>query len=428
MTDPFELLRAPVVPTHPDSSFAARLRARLEHALDLSGGTTVPTADLDPETTTVPALATGVVPYLAVSDARRALDWYAEALGARRTGDPIVMPDGRVGHAELEIGGGVVMLSDENPEIGVVAPAPGRGASVTLHLSVDDADAATAQAVQAGATLERAPADHPYGRNAVVRDPFGHRWMISAEPTPAPGAAPDFRNGDIAYVSLWVRDVEGATAFFSEVLGWRYAPGSAPQGRQVVGTTPGHGIWGNQERSTLFLCFAVNDLQVAVDRVRTAGGESDGPREEPWGSTADCVDDQGVRFALVQSTQGSGQGKGPPTGHRHGDLAYVTMEVVDSARTRAFYGSVLGWTFTPGTVEDGWQVEDVAPMAGLAGGRETATVVPMYRVDDIAAAVQRVRAVGGTATEPERQPYGVMSVCTDDQGTSFYLGELSDGS
>jgi predicted enzyme related to lactoylglutathione lyase len=48
----------------------------------------------------------------------------------------------------------------------------------------------------------------------------------------------------------------------------------------------------------------------------------------------------------------------------------------------------------------------------------------MYLVDDIGAAVERVRAAGGTASDPERQPYGVTSDCVDDQGTRFYLGQL----
>jgi predicted enzyme related to lactoylglutathione lyase len=138
---------------------------------------------------------------------------------------------------------------------------------------------------------------------------------------------------------------------------------------------------------------------------------------------ADCVDDQGMPFALVGS-EGGPAAPGRTPGAHHGDLTYITMEVVDSARARAFYSSVLGWRFSPGRVEDGWGVEDVAPMVGMAGGQAVATIVPMYRVDDIATAVERVRAAGGTATDPERQPYGVSSVGTDDQGTRFYLGEL----
>ena len=235
-------------------------------------------------------------------------------------------------------------------------------------------------------------------------------------------AAP--RTGAIAYVSLWVPDVERAAAFYSAVLGWRYAPGSAPQARQVEGVVPRHGLWGGQEPSTLFLCFAVDDVAAAVRRVRQAGGEARQPREEPYGLVADGTDDQGVRFALVEPPSGAWGDRGAATGANPGDLAYVSMVVPDSGRARAFYGSVLGWRFSGGHAADGWQVDDVVPMVGVAGGGEEAFTMPMYRVDDIAAAVERVRAAGGTATTPERQPYGVTSVCTDDQGTRFHLGEL----
>ena len=287
MADPFEALRAPVVPTDPDPAFASRLRARIQAAVEPRGAR-VPTRTRQPETAGRPAPVTGVVPYLAVADAPRALAWYVDALGARPRGEPIVMPDGRVGHAELEIAGHLLMLSDEHPEIGVVAPQAGAGATVTLHLTVDDVDAVTARAVDAGADLERPPADYPYGRNAVVRDPFGHRWMVASAAASAPvGERVRLRPGDIAYVSLWVPDVERAASFFGTVLGWTYAPGSDPQGRQVQGVTPRHGLWGGQQRSTLFLCFAVDDVDAAVARVRAAGGRAEAPRDEPYGVIAD---------------------------------------------------------------------------------------------------------------------------------------------
>ena len=250
-------------------------------------------------------------------------------------------------------------------------------------------------------------------------------------PTPDPQADSSLRSppaprpGDIAYVSLWVPDVERAAAFFATVLGWRYAPGSGPQGRLVEGVVPRHGLWGGEQRSTLFMCFAVDDVAEAVQRVRHAGGEASEPREEPYGLVAEGTDDQGVRFALVESPPDSAGERGPMTGASHGDLAYISMLVPDSARARAFYGSVLGWRFSSGHAPDGWQVDDVVPMVGMAGGAERASAMPMYRVDDIGLAVERVRAAGGTATSPERQPYGLTSVCTDDQGSRFHLGQLS---
>ncbi|MCW2756502.1 MAG: hypothetical protein JWO46_248, partial [Nocardioidaceae bacterium] len=107
-------------------------------------------------------------------------DWYVANLGAAVTYEPIVMPDGRIGHVELSIDGAGWMMADEHPEIYVEAPAPGRGAAVTLHLTVDDVDALAERAVAGGAILDRGPEDNPNtGRVAVVRDPFGHRWFLN---------------------------------------------------------------------------------------------------------------------------------------------------------------------------------------------------------------------------------------------------------
>jgi predicted enzyme related to lactoylglutathione lyase len=423
MPDPFEALRSAYVPVDPDPAFAARLRARVERALSLPQGVIVSQTTLEAEPAPT-ARTPGLIPYLTVADTRRALGWYVEAFGARPTGDPIVMPDGRVGHAELELAGAVLYVADESPESHVAAPRPGADATVSLVIEVADVDLAIARAAAAGAEVERPAVDNPYGRNAVVRDPFGHRWMLSA-PAPAEvGAVPTMRTGDIGYASLWVPDVAKAAAFFGAVLGWTYRPGSSEQGRQVEGTTPHHGLWGDQPRSTMMLCYAVDDVDATLARVRAAGGTTEEPVDAPYGRVADCVDDDGTAFAVFSPPAGDPTPLGPPNGARHGDLAYVTVEVRDSARTRAFYGAVLGWRFTPGRVADGWGVEDVRPMTGLHGGHEQATVVPMYRVDDIEAAVARVRAAGGRATDPQRQPYGISAECADDQGTRFYLGQL----
>ncbi len=416
MPDPFAALRRPVEPADPDPGFASRLRARLERALDLPRGVTVTAASDRPETVPTATPQRSVTPYLAVADARRALDWYVDALGAQVLGEPIVMPDGRVGHAELAVEGARLMLADEHPEIGVAAPVPGSGATVTLHAEVGDVDRLVERAVAAGATLERPPGDNPYGRIGVVRDPFGHRWMLNS---PVPAAEP-FRPGDVAYVSVWTADVDGARDFYGAVLGWTF---DDRQRHRITSAEPNVGLWRAPGPPTLFCCYAVDDVDDAVARVRAAGGSAGEPEDEPHGRVVDCTDDQGVRFAVWQI--GTGHGARPAAnGRRPGDLAYVTHEVVDAARARAFYGTVLGWRFQPGRVEDGWTVEDVAPMVGMAGGRPAATAVPMWRVDDIDAAVARVRAAGGTATEPARQPYGVTAECTDDQGTRFFLGEL----
>jgi len=262
----------------------------------------------------------------------------------------------------------------------------------------------------------------------VVRDPFGHRWMLSSSGTaPSGGDAgrPEaVRTGDIGYVSLWVPDGGRARDFFGAVLGWSFAPGGGGQGHQVVGQALHHGVWGGQERSSLFVCYVVEDLDAALARVRDAGGEAGEPTDEPYGRVATCRDDQGTPFALFTPPSGPAMARPDPHGGAPGDVAYVTLEVTDAARTRAIYGAVLGWRLTPGRVGEGWQVDDTRPMVGIHGGHELATGVPMYRVRDIEAAVARVRAAGGSATDPEPQPYGITAACTDDQGTRFHLGQL----
>ncbi len=122
-----------------------------------------------------------LTPYLAVTDAREAIHWYVEHLGARVTYEPIVMPDGRIGHVELTVDGARWMMADEHPEIQVEAPDPGRGAAVTLHLTVRDVDAVVDRVLAGGGLLDRGPEDSPVGRVAVFRDPFGHRWFLNTQ-------------------------------------------------------------------------------------------------------------------------------------------------------------------------------------------------------------------------------------------------------
>ena len=245
---------------------------------------------------------------------------------------------------------------------------------------------------------------------------------MSETTTPVPTGEPAYRHGDVGYAWLSVPHVERAVAFYGAVLGWRVAPGSDPQGRQVLDRAPHLGLHGGEAGSTLNCCYAVEDVQRAAERVRAAGGRAGEPQSAPYGLAADCMDDQGTVFALYQPPGGVGTQPPAAAAEVQGDLVYVTYEVVDSAKARAFYGEVLGWAFTAGGVEDGWQV--VGGSGGLQGGHPQATTLPMWKVSDLPAAVERVRAAGGMATDPVTRPYGAESACTDDQGTRFYLGQL----
>jgi uncharacterized glyoxalase superfamily protein PhnB len=182
--DPFDQLRDTAEPVDPDPEFAADLRSRLADVLDLPRGVepmseTTIEATPTQEVRDVPRPA--AMPYLCLADTRAALDWYEEVFGATVVGSPVVMDDGRIGHAELALGDGVLYLADAFPEIGVTAPRPGE-APVSLMVPVDDVDAMWSRALAAGATGVQEPYDSYGLRNAWLVDPFGHRWGLHSPP------------------------------------------------------------------------------------------------------------------------------------------------------------------------------------------------------------------------------------------------------
>ncbi len=120
-----------------------------------------------------------ITPYLIVSDATKALAWYAETLGAREV-MRLPGPGGRIGHAEIEIGDSRIMLADEAPEHDAKAPAAFGGSPVTLVLYLPEVDAVFAKVASAGATVKAPPEDKFYGdRMGTMVDPFGHTWHIA---------------------------------------------------------------------------------------------------------------------------------------------------------------------------------------------------------------------------------------------------------
>src|SRR5512138_591519 len=120
-----------------------------------------------------------VTPYLVVKDGQRAIRFYEQAFGAREI-YRMMQPDGRIGHAELQIGDSRIMLADESPEAGARSPQSIGGSPVTIHLYVPDVDDTVERAVAAGAKVTRPVADRFYGdRNGGLTDPFGHVWFVS---------------------------------------------------------------------------------------------------------------------------------------------------------------------------------------------------------------------------------------------------------
>jgi PhnB protein len=122
---------------------------------------------------------TSLTPHLFVRDTDAAVAFYRTAFGAAELLRNS-LPDGRVLFVELAVGPARLLLSEETPSLGALAPPTIGGTPVLLHVEVADPDAAAGQAVDAGAQVEIPVQEMFWGeRYGVLRDPFGHRWSIS---------------------------------------------------------------------------------------------------------------------------------------------------------------------------------------------------------------------------------------------------------
>lgn len=120
-----------------------------------------------------------VTPYLSIAGAADAIDFYCKILGAsermRMDG-----PDGGIGHAELDLGGSVIMLADESTEVGNKSPGTLGGTPVSLMVYVEDVDSTYSAAIAAGAIEIQAVDDKFYGdRSGMFKDPWGHEWTVA---------------------------------------------------------------------------------------------------------------------------------------------------------------------------------------------------------------------------------------------------------
>lgn len=128
----------------------------------------------------VPDKYTSVAPYLVVHDAARALDFYRRAFEAVECAR-MATPDGRIAHAEMQIGDTIVRLCDNLPQFDGRAPKDLGGTTVEIFLFVEDVDAVVRRAGEAGATIKAQPENQYWGdRLGRVLDPFGHVWLIAS--------------------------------------------------------------------------------------------------------------------------------------------------------------------------------------------------------------------------------------------------------
>lgn len=317
--DSFDQLTA-LAATHDaaiDAVFAVRLRARVQRALGTAPdrimiGLPARAAPAIPATAPLPerntAMTQTITPYLCVHDADAAITWYREFFGAVVTN--VIPWEGRIGHAEVDVSGAVFYLSDEAPELGVVAPTrDGSQTSVSMVIQVAAVEQFVERAVTGGATLQR-PIEEAHGsRSAWIVDPFGHRWSVGTPVYDAEQIAARRAPSEPYYMTLTTSDIERGAAFYGAVLGWEFRD-QGNGGRHVVNTDMPIGLrvpespFGDTEPGEIQMWFTVRDFDDAVERVRVAGGTVVELNAHDSGREAICEDDQGVGFMLSEPAPG----------------------------------------------------------------------------------------------------------------------------
>ena len=296
-TDPLETLLAAVVPVAPDPLFAADLRDRIARAVSS------PTRKESPMTTRTTirprnGVRHGDVSYitLRLPDLARGRAFYGAVLGWQFS----------PGNSEQG-----AQVDDIVPMMGLwegrdLAGGIWRGA--VLGFRVDDIAAAVA-AVRAHGGAMSDPHLEPYGLAAEGHDDQGIPFYLHELPPVATGLGAGGGSpsgdgeGDVSYLTMVVPDLQAARLFYGGALGWAVNVGGTG-GAQVSGVTPQIGMTTRPEAGPampgVILCYRVNNLTEAVERVRDAGGAAREVARRPYGLESFCADDQGTPFYLHQ--------------------------------------------------------------------------------------------------------------------------------
>lgn len=233
---------------------------------------------------------------------------------------------------------------------------------------------------------------------------------------------------NLFYFTLPAPDLERSKVFYRRVLGWEIAGGSL--GGHIANVTPAGGLFPGGEEGEQSVFIVVDDIEDAAAKVVELGGVVEGRIEGGApGRFVSCRDDQGTRFHLQSA--GAGEyleyARNPVRGSSHGELFYFSLPVADAERARRFYGELFGWELTDPGPQGGMNASNLVIDGGIGAGREGDHVELWFRVDDLAAAVELVRELGGDATDIEDTPEGLVASCHDDQGVAFGLVEPAPG-
>jgi PhnB protein len=434
----------------PRPSFRARLKADLAD-LGRSGKDTNMTTTVASRS----AVRYAASPRLRMKNAAAAIEFYKNAFGAREL--LRFPPEGRIAHAELEIGNSIVMVGEEAPDYGFPGPETLGGSPVAMHLYVDDADAAVERAVKAGARLVKPAADQFYGeRTGIVLDPFGYSWtlgtrtedmsvdemlrrMQAMEQGPATHAAEmPTREGfhtvtpyliaanapqliefveSVFNAKQTVRAVGSAGGIHAEVL--------LGDSMVMIGGGAPDLSWRGESRPTALHVY-VEDVDAAYARALEAGATSIGePVDQPYGERGGGVRDASGHVWYIATAKGD---RHVPPG-LHAVNVYLhprRAEPVIAFLTRAFGGGDVQKYASPDGVINHASVrigDSVVEMGEAQGPYQPMPATFYLYVPDLDGAYWRALQAGATSVaEPKVQPYGERTATVSDVfGNTWYL-------
>lgn len=410
----------------------------------------------------IATVAHPVTPYLAVKDAAAALEFYKRAFGARET-IRLTGPGNRIGHAEIEIAGAPIMLSDEFPDYGSLSPQTIGGSPVKIHLYVDDVDALARQAVAAGATVVRPVEDQFYGdRSGHLADPFGYTWIVStrkeivsnqevqrrfdamieprgsSQPAHASKRVNPIREGfhtitpylivnQAAELIDFVKNVFGATEDFRSTgsAGGIHCEVRLGDSVMMLG---GGGAWRGTPTPTALHVY-VPDADAVYRRALEAGATSlRPPADQPYGDRDASVRDPYGNHWYIGTHKAGGPGRYIPEGLRE---VSVYLHPKDTDKVIAFLERALTAVVVDRAQEPGGAIHHARLRIGdsiLEMGEAHAEFQPMpttfyLYVEDCDALYQRALSAGATSLNPPAdQPYGDRNAAVKDPfGNTWYL-------
>lgn len=431
----------------PRKEFRTKLKSKV-----LEGRKTMSTVATEP-LTAVQAVA---VPRLTYKDAARAIEFYKNAFGARETMRFEV--GGQIAHAEIMIGSSTIKLSEEWPEGGRFSPETVGNSPVSIVLTVPDADAFVAHALENGAKIERPIADQFYGhREGTIQDPFGYMWTVSTvveemsveemyrrmgamsqgEPAPRPAVSPIPKGFHTVTPYIIAQDGPALLEFARQAFGAEEtfrtvgtAGGLHAEARigdsmlMLGGGIPGRKFQGTPNTHALHMYVEDAD---AVCRKAVAAGATliDEPRDQEYGERSGSVKDPAGNFWYIATQKGESY---VPKGLNNVNVYMhpLRAEPVITFLKRAFGAREIAKYASPDGVVHHAEIRvgDSVVEMGEAHGKypPMPTMFYMY-VPDCDRVYKTALAAGATSvSEPADQSYGDRSGAVKDAfGNTWYI-------